>query len=180
MRKQPVVIQTRIRKISFLIVTVIALVTVTPALADYLGPNRTVTEVVSGACKIILNECQYVPAKKDYRYKTENTWSCSNESKPWRAYPSQPSTQGCFSGTVGDKYWEKEETTQQVTTTYTAATITGTLQNCVQNNGWCTAAAQLALTANEPVPGHSILAIEGTWNGQSFACSGASCNVPLS
>ncbi|HEX2990024.1 MAG TPA: hypothetical protein VHO49_05055 [Anaerolineales bacterium] len=27
--------------------------------------------------------------------------------------------------------------------------------------------------------GHSILAIEGTRNGQTFACSGSSCNVPL-
>ena len=150
----------------------------TPALADYLGPDRVVTETVS-ACKVVLYECRYVPAKNDWRYKRAGDWSCSNESKPWQAYPDQPSSQGCFAATAGDQYWGQEETIQEVTVTYPPATISSSLQNCTLNNGWCITSPQLLLSGSEPVSGQIILAVEGTLNGQTFACSGANCSVPL-
>jgi hypothetical protein len=150
----------------------------TPALADYLGPDRVVTETIS-ACKVVLYECRYVPAKDDWRYKRAGDWSCSNESKPWQAYPDQPSSQGCFAATAGDTYWGREETAQEVITTYPPAAISSSLQNCTMNNGWCVTSPQLSLGGSEPVSGYSILAIEGTLNGQTFACSGANCSVPL-
>jgi len=128
----------------YFIVAIIALAGVTPALADYLGPNRTVTET-TGVCKVILYECQYVTAKQDWRYRISDSWSCSNEGKPWQAYPDQPSSQGCFAATDGDQYWAKDDTLQEVTTTYPPATISSTLQNCTENNGWCLTSPQLSL-----------------------------------
>ena len=159
-----------------LLITIFALAT--PVLADYLGPNRTVTET-SGSCKVVLLQCQYVASKDDWRYKRVQDWSCSNEGKPWQDYPNQPSSQGCFAATAGDQYWERDETVQQTTTTYPPATISGSLQSCTANNGWCTTSPQLALSGSEPVSGYRIIAIEGTLGGQSFACSGISCSVPL-
>src|SRR5688500_16696692 len=121
---------------------VIALATVTPVLADYLGPNRTVTGTTS-ACKVILYECKYVPTKDDWRYKKVDDWSCSNESKPWQAYSSQPS--GCSAGS-GDQYWDREDAVQEVTNIYPPATINSSLQNCTLQNGWCVSAAKLSLS----------------------------------
>jgi len=160
------------------IVILIALAIATPALADYLGPDRTVTEW-SSVCKIVLMECKYVPSKDDYRYKKVDDWSCSLESKPWKSYPDQPSSQGCFSATEGDQYVEQSEVLQQTTTTHPPATTTGTLKNCTLQNGWCVTAPQLDLAANEPLSGYNILAIEGTLNGQSFACPDSNCSITL-
>gem|GEM_PF-1894725 len=175
MRHKSDLIRIKRKTIIYFIVMVIALASVTPVLADYLGPNRTVTETTS-ACKVILYECKYVPAKDDWRYKKVDDWSCSNESKPWQAYPSQPS--GCSAGS-GDQYWDREEAQQEATNTYPPATIGSSLQNCTLQSGWCVTAAKLSLSGNEPISGHSIIAIEGSRNGQTFACVGANCSVPL-
>src|SRR5215216_1232795 len=78
-----------------------ALASVTPALANYLGPNRTVTET-STICKINLYECQYVPTRDMYRYKVVDGWACADESKAWKVYPNQPDGRGCFDVTSGD------------------------------------------------------------------------------
>ena len=179
MQVQSSFVRIKRKTIFYLIVAIITLGIVTPALAAYLGPDRVVTEATSN-CKVILYECQYVPAKDDWRYKKADDWSCSNEGKPWQAYSSNPSSQGCFAGTAGDSYWSKEETLQEVTTSYPPATINSSLQNCTSNNGWCNTATKLSLSGIEPVAGYNILAIEGTLNGQTFACSGANCSVPLS
>jgi hypothetical protein len=155
-------------------VIILLLTAVTPALADYIGPNRTVPET---SCKVILNECQYVEAKGEYRYKMVDSWSCSNESKPWQEYPNDP-PRACTASTTGDKYWSREDEVIG-TTTHPPATINGTLQNCTLQNGWCITPAQLSLTGAEPVAGYYIFAIEGTRNGQVFGCTTASCSVPL-
>src|SRR5574342_559491 len=166
------------RSILKFILLIVIFAIATPALADYLGPDRVVTET-SSTCKIVLLECQYVPSKDDYRYHRVEDWSCSNESKPWQAYPNQPSSQGCFAATAGDQYWARTETVQAVTNTYPPATISGALQNCTLKDGWCTTASRLSLNGSEPVPGYSIYALEGTLNGQTFACSGGSCTILL-
>ncbi|HQX17351.1 MAG TPA: Ig-like domain-containing protein, partial [Anaerolineales bacterium] len=43
----------------------------------------------------------------------------------------------------------------------------------------CVTAPELSLNGSEPLSGYTILAIEGSLNGQVFACSGSSCSVPL-
>jgi len=161
-----------------LIIASIILAIATPALADYLGPDRTVKDVTS-TCKVILYECQYITSKGAWKYHKVDNWSCSNESKPWKAYSSNPSTMGCFDATAGDTYWSKEEVLQEVTVTHPSATISDSLQNCNLNNGWCNTSPELVLSGAEPLGGYNILAIEGSLNGQTFACSGPTCNVPL-
>lgn len=160
------------------IVVIIILMIATPALAEYLGPDRTVTEATS-TCKVILYECQYIASKSAWKYHKVGDWSCSNESKPWTAYSSNPSSQGCLSATAGDTYWSKEEVLQEVTITYPPATISNSLQNCNLNNGWCNTSPELTLDGIEPVTGYDILAIEGSLNGQIFACPSGNCSIPL-
>ena len=161
------------------IFVILTLLIATPVLADYLGPSRTVTETTS-TCHVILYECMYVPSKNDWRYRKSGTeWDCSLESKPWRSYPDSPSSQGCFSATNGDVYWSEVGILKEVTITHPPATISNTLQNCNLNNAWCNTTPELALKGTEPLAGYNILAIEGTLNGQTFACSGSTCSVPL-
>ena len=178
MREKIKSVQIKLKTILIIVIAILALVSVTPVLADYLGPNRTITETIS-ICKVNLYECQFVPSKNTYKYKIVDSWSCSNESKPWKAYSNQPSSQGCFDGTAGDTYWAKEDIIQTVTNTYPPATINGALQNCTLNNGWCITVPQLSMSGAEPVSGYNIIAIEGSINGQTFACANSSCSVPL-
>ena len=168
----------RERKPFFIVLFILSLAIATPVLADYLGPHRTITETTS-VCKVVLYECQYVASKDLWKYKQVDDWSCSNEGKPWQAYPDTPSSQGCFDDTVGDQYWGKEETLQTITITHPEATIASALQGCNLNNGWCNTASVLSLNGTEPLSGYSILAVEGSLNGQTFACSGGNCTVSL-
>ena len=169
-------IRIKRKTISRLVAVLIALVVVTPVLADYLGPNRTVTET-QASCTVVLLECQYVPSKDIYKYRRVDSWSCSNEGKPWRDYDS--SGPACEMWSEGRMHWERQYSTETTSVTYPEATITGVLQNCALNNGWCVTAPSLELTANEPVSGYSILAVEGSLNGEGFACPEADCSVPL-
>jgi len=179
MREQANLIRIKRKTILYFAVILIALIGVTPVLAEYLGPNRTVTETNS-VCKVVLYECEYVAAKDIWKYKTTDSWVCSNESKPWRDYPSNSHTCNDNVHDAGYQYWEREDTSQTATNTYPPATINGSLQNCALQNGWCVSVPQLSLSANEPVAGYNIIAIEGSLNGQNFACANASCSVPLS
>lgn len=47
------------------------------------------------------------------------------------------------------------------------------------NNGWCRGGGALSLSGSEPLSGYEILALEGTRNGQGFACPGSTCALPL-
>lgn len=153
-----------------------------PVLADYLGPNRTVTQTV-GTCKIVLYKCEFVAKKNDYRYHQKNSWSCSLEGKPWQAYPGDSKPCG-ENQNEGYQYWEREDGTEEIITTHPPATITGSIVDCTLQNGWCRAGTipQLMLSANEPLAGHRITLIEGTLNGARFSCEDgvANCNVILS
>ncbi|WKZ35273.1 MAG: hypothetical protein QY332_16795 [Anaerolineales bacterium] len=169
----------RFRKSHLLVILIILLLGFsTPVLADYLGPDRTVTTAVE-ECKVVLWECMYVAARGDYRYHRVDDWSCSNESKPWQAYANYPGD--CESWNDGRTQWGQEYSVRYTTLTHPEATITGTLQNCTLQNGWCVTAPQLELTANEPLSGHQILLIEGARNTEIFACPEfqTSCQVPL-
>ena len=158
------------------VVAVVALAVATPVLAQYIGPKRTVDETYT-VCKINLNECQYVQSKGEWKYKNTNSWSCSLESKPWQSYSNK--SRPCNSSNKGYEYWSREEHTKTQTVTYPPATISSSLTNCTLQNGWCITVPQLSIQGIEPVAGHRITAIEGTLNGQNFACMNSSCNVPL-
>ena len=161
----------------YFFVFVFALGYVTPALADYLGPDRTKT-VTTTSCDVILWECGFNTNKNIWKYNKSDSWSCASESKPWQAYPSNERT--CGPANDGYQYWSREYTDNTSTQTFPPATISGTLQNCNLYNGWCNTAAYLGLSAVEPVSGYSITNIEGTNSGQPISCSaGANCNVTL-
>jgi hypothetical protein len=157
----------------FILIFILTLAIATPVLADYLGPDRTVTQT-TGVCKMVLWEYQFVASKGEFRYRKVDQWSCGDEGKPWKAYSDTPSD------TPGDQYYSTEESVQQTTVTHPPATVSGSLQNCNLNNGWCNTTASLALNGTEPLSGYNILAIEGSRNGETFGCSGSNCVVPLS
>ena len=164
------------RKPFFVVLFIFILAIATPVLADYLGPHRTITET-TGVCKVVLYECQYVASKNLWKYKKADDWSCSNEGKLWQGVDNYDGECGPFSD--GRTQWGKEEILQTVTTTHPEATIASALQGCNLNNGWCNTASELSLNGTEPLSGYSILAVEGSLNGQTFACSGDNCSVPL-
>jgi hypothetical protein len=43
----------------------------------------------------------------------------------------------------------------------------------------CPVLPTLVLTGEEPLPNHSILSIQGTYDGEPFSCSGSVCKLPL-
>jgi hypothetical protein len=147
---------------------------VSPVLADYLGPDRTVT-VTTTDCDVTLYSCEWVEVKGIWKYKQSDFWSCQNESKPWQKYPS--SEQTCDASNSGYEYWEKSESESTNTVTYPPATVSGALQGCTLYNGWCNTNPTLDLSASEPVAGYQITSIEGTRNGVAFTCpAGTNCD----
>jgi len=109
MWEQANLIRIKRKTILYFAVLLMVLVGVTPVLADYLGPNRTITET-SSVCKVVLYECQYVAAKDTWKYKSVEDWACANESKPWRDYPSNSRTCNDSVHDNGYQYWEREDT----------------------------------------------------------------------
>ncbi|MEW6568872.1 MAG: hypothetical protein AB1449_12040, partial [Chloroflexota bacterium] len=60
------------------------------------------------------------------------------------------------------------------------AMVSGSVSCAVAGSGgWCRDGAELSLSGSEPLAGYTILALEGTRNGETFACPGSSCSVPL-
>ena len=141
------------------------------AFADYLGPHRVITEYETETYDVgVWARHEYYDGEcAPYLYSAHDCIICT-----WEGDPGHP----CGDAT----YWYKTgEETKVVskTTQLPEATITGTLENCGLQNGWCTAAATLHLSGEEPLDGYSISLIEGTLNGQSFACAANPCDVPL-
>jgi len=67
-----------------------------------------------------------------------------------------------------------------VTVTDPEATVSSSVNCSVWGDAsWCTQPANTVITAHEPMPANQILLIEGTRNGETFACSGTSCTVPM-
>jgi len=150
------------------VVILIALAIATPALADYLGPDRTFTESH-------VETYDYGVWAKKYdgtctsRLGNKGCIVCTWERNPGNA---------CDDAEHSYKLGTKSEVVT-TTTNHPPATINSSLQNCALNNGWCVTAPQLSLSASEPLAGYNILAIEGSRNGQTFACSSTNCSVPL-
>lgn len=148
----------------------------------YTGPDRTRTEDVI-VCKIVLWECQHVPAKGDWRYHQVRDWSCSNESKPWLDKPSQPS--GCFppnpvNPAPPDQYWTRDERVEEISVTYPPAEISAQpVCGLAGQNGWCRGGGGLQLNGHEPVNGYNIFSLGVVQNGSPFAVENtASAVVP--
>ena len=186
----------RTRRFPLLLNLIIILLMVVPAFADYLGPDRTVTTYVNRR-----KRCHYVavydPPGVGYYACTLNLYTTPTASCPgyvddffnptacvgWSVSCDDPGIScsisrsstlvSCSAGQTGCR------STAQ-TTTHPPATISGTV-DCPQTGsaGWCVAGSTLVLTGFEPLSGYSILAIEGTRNGETFACTGDACSVPL-
>jgi hypothetical protein len=166
-----------------------------PALADYLGPDRDYTYFVwerstctylatkpGGSCSLTLyyapHDC--VAASLTAGFFNNAPTACGaawggtcGVNFTCSISLTGDTVGGCSQGETGCVSTEHSGT-------YPPATINGNI-NCSQtgNNGWCVGTASLSLSANEPVGGYNILLIEGTRNGETFACPGSSCNVPL-
>jgi hypothetical protein len=165
------------RKLIFLI-GLFSAATAGAAFMTYTGPNRTVTEDVT-ECRVVLEECQYIASKHDYKWHHIDSWACGQESKPWLAYENYQGN--CASYNVGHTRWGKQTVITQQTVTYPPATV-GCDYNCPTpgQNGWCAGGGQAIISGAEPVSGYSIFGIEGQQNGVDFACtSGNTCPVPL-
>jgi hypothetical protein len=177
-RRQTVLISRRALILS--IVALLAAILAVPALAEYLGPDRTVLELVTvrdpdndvwtlinndpppgvlGVC-LIIHTCEEPPGVDRY--------------SPLCLWGDPPNTNPAESSSCSRAY---KDVLQEVT--YPEATIAGELQDCDPVNGWCTSDPTLHLTGFEPVPGEAITLIEGTRNGEGFACPGSVCDVPL-
>jgi len=146
-----------------------------PAVAEYLGPDRTTTVFV------------------EVRDPDHDVWTLTHVD-PFDGLPDvcliihtcaeHPSVerQLALCGWVADpgaSGCDEAYKTEEQTVLLPEATISGVLQNCSLVDGWCTSSPTLHLTAAEPVAGESITVIEGTRNGEPFACSGVACDVPL-
>ncbi|HQX17830.1 MAG TPA: hypothetical protein PLA27_15510, partial [Anaerolineales bacterium] len=157
----------------YFVVVVLILGIVTPVLADYLGPDRTTTtsEVDTydyGVWARDNNKAPYCLDKKGN--KADDCIVCT-----WKRDPGN----ACGDATYSYKLGTKSEVVEK-TVNLDPATISNSLQNCNLNNGWCTTLPTLSMNGSEPLSSYSILAVEGSLNGQSFACSGSTCDVPLS
>ena len=160
------------RKPFFFALFVLILAIATPVLADYLGPDRTTTssEVDTYDYGVWARDNDKVPYCLDKKgNKADDCIVCEWKRKPGNA---------CGDATYSYKLGTKSEVVE-TTVNLDPATISSSLQNCNSNNGWCTTLPTLSLSGSEPISGYNILAVEGSLNGQTFACSGSTCDVPL-
>ncbi|HEX9680494.1 MAG TPA: Ig-like domain-containing protein, partial [Anaerolineales bacterium] len=144
-----------------------------PALAEYLGPDRTTVEEVvvrdpdhdvwtlthvdpfdgySDVC-LVLHTCEEHPSVE--RQLALCGWIADNS--------------GC----------EEAFKTDLRTTTLPSASVSDELRNCSLHQGWCSTEPSLHLMGGEPLAGYEITGIEGTRNGEPFFCAGDECNVSL-
>ncbi|MEW6568782.1 MAG: hypothetical protein AB1449_11585, partial [Chloroflexota bacterium] len=188
--------RTRLGAAAAALATAAALLLVWPALADYLGPNRTVTTWVWRRLRCHYEAVYDPPGTGWYGctldlYDTPDS-SCPSSSEvvgyftpsacSWaQAYCqvygcsiSRSSSVGsCNEGETGCRGVEE-------TVTHPEATVSASVSCAVPgNSGWCRGGAEVSLSGSEPLAGYSILALEGTRNGETFACPGSSCSVPL-
>ncbi len=148
-------------------------------LADYLGPDRVRRQAVE-VCRVVLLECMHVIFRgedRGWKYHPVEDWVCSNEAKPWLAYPNVGPE--CTAYTAGAQYWERQYSIEERIITYPEARIEGELQGCERRNGWCVSLPELWLRGAEPVAGYEIVGIEGNRNGEGFFCEGGSCQLGL-
>lgn len=171
-------------------------VCIVPSLADYSGPDRTVT-TWSWERKVCEYQAVYDPPGAGWYGCTLELYeppdgNCPSTSQAAGYFTASAcswpepfcQTQGCSisSSSSIEGCSEGQQGCRSVsnTTTLPAASVSGSLTCGVPGSGgWCRGGAALNLSGGEPLAGESILALEGTHNGGAFACPGSSCSVPL-
>ena len=182
--------------LAFILALGLLLVFAVPALADYLGPNRTVS-VWQWERLQCHYEAVYDPPDGPWvgctleLYASPDSGCPSTSSVAGYFTPSACGwaqawcqTEGCdisvSSSTVGCSEGEPGCTAVEHFTTLPEASINGSVSCGVPGySGWCLSSAALSLSGNEPLSGYSILALEGSRNGDTFACPGDNCAVPI-
>src|SRR3990170_526682 len=186
--------------LAFLLGLTLLLAIAVPALAEYLGPNRTVSTWVWERL-----QCNYQAVyDPPYPPPAPPWYGCTLQlyASPDSGCPSTGSVAGYFNPTVCEG-WPGSCTSLPCSITVSASTVgctdgeTGctavehfsTLPEATINgsvscgvpgySGWCLSSAALSLSGSEPLSGYSILALEGTRNGETFACPGDNCAVPI-
>ncbi len=137
--------------------------------AEYLGPDRVHQITTYDTCDYGVwadENSTCTNAANQQVHCTICTWECNHGS-------------ACGSAT----YWYKLGVTvvsHTVTVTDPEATVSS-VTNCTAwgDASWCTQQASVSITATEPMPEDQIILIEGTRNGEQFACPAASCTVPM-
>ena len=158
---------------SYLLLGLSLLVIVAPALAEYLGPDRHVIDLVK------------------VRDPDNDVWTLTHvdpvDGLPdtcfivhtCEAHPSVE-RQLALCGWVADNSGcEEAYKFEEVEYDLPEATISWELVNCGLNNGWCTKKPTLLLSGSEPLEAESIYAIEGTLNQETFYCEDDVCGVPF-
>jgi hypothetical protein len=176
----------------------------TTAQADYLGPNRVIvtyeTIYQRQACRFVdvrdpagpgVCACTmtvYVGPKDSCPGSVDSAFFhtdvCSWKTEKLDCSGTADSISGPSSSIQSCSLGDQACTSVVIEhrTTLAAATVSGAITcSTPGQNGWCVGPAVLNASGSEPLSGYSILTLEGTRNGESFACPGASCsNVPLS
>ncbi len=168
-----------------------------PALADHIGPHRTVSTWVwerlachyeavydpPGAgwygCTLDLvgppdSTCDSTSSVRSYFNSAACGWPAGYSCETLPCDISRTSSiESCSDGDEGCRAVEK-------TVNQPPATVNGSVScGLPGSGGWCRGGADLSVSGSEPLAGYNILALEGTRNGEAFACSGAACSVPL-
>lgn len=167
----------RIRRIIYLSALGLALLLISnivPALADYLGPNRTTTTTVwrRRRCRYLATipgySCQltlYYPPSQSCpapsAVKGFFTWSACNWPNNCSAYGGNCVVTKQADGIVSCSSGQTGCTQVTTTTNLPPATVSGSF-NCATpgDNGWCVGGGALNFSANEPVSGYNITYIE--------------------
>jgi len=151
----------------------LALILAGPALAEYLGPDRVTVEF------------------QEVRDPDNDVWTLTHVDPndgfldvcliihTCAEHPSVQRQQALCGWTADNSGCDEAYKTEEVTVVLPEATISSDLQGCALSDGWCTDSPTLHLVGSEPVAGESITLIEGTRNGEPFACPGSVCDVPL-
>ena len=141
--------------------------------ANYIGPDRVHTETSYEVCEYGV-----------WAHKAGSGEICRDASGAiidqctdcgWECDPGSACGAATYNYSLGTRV-----VSHTVTVTDPEATISSSVNCSVWGDaGWCTQPAETVITAHEPMPTNQILLIEGTRNGETFACSGTSCTVPI-
>jgi hypothetical protein len=167
----------RIRKIISLTAlgfTLLLVSNIVPALADYIGPNRTTTTTVwrrrrcsylatvpGYSCTLTLyyppsQSCPSTSSAKGFF-----TWSACGWPSNCTAYGDTCVVTKTYDGIVGCSPGEEDCTQQTTTTNLPPATVSGSFScSTPGDNGWCVGGGAINFTANEPVSGYNITYVE--------------------
>jgi len=167
MRQPALRVPVRKRSVVAVITAILALLLAGPALAEYLGPDRVTVEF------------------KEVRDPDNDVWTMTRGADvcliihTCEEHPSVVRQQALCGWTADNSGCDRAYKIKEVTIVLPEATISSDLQGCTLVDGWCTDTPTLHLVGTEPVTGETITLIEGTRNGEPFACPGAVCDVPL-